>query len=106
MIFYSHGNEVHFYKQVLPLSLTVKVRVSGSSKWPKTRHILIRKKNKGNKINKFVKSYYHIYAHRGPFLKSPGNYWAMKAVLFALTVLQKIFLKNGNSFTHRTLRNS
>ena len=51
MIFYSHGNEVHFYKQVLPLGLTVKVRVSGSRKWPKTRHILIRKNNKGNKIN-------------------------------------------------------
>ena len=51
MIFYSQGNEVHFYKEVLPLSLTVKVRVSGSRKWPKTRHILIRKSNKGNNIN-------------------------------------------------------
>lgn len=89
MTFYSHGSEVYFYKQGLPLSLTVKVRVSGSRKWPKTRHILIRKNNKGNNINLSIWNQQicrMLHAHWGPFFKSPGNYWAMKAVLFTFKI--------------------
>ena len=93
MIFYSHGSEVHFYKQGLPLNLSVKVRVSGSRKWPKTRHIILTYYQFG--INKFVECYCHIHAHWGPFFKSPGNYWAMKDVLFTFKIKVSITVFNS-----------
>ena len=88
MIFYSHGREVHFYKQSLPLSLTVKVRVSGSRKWPKTRHI-IRKNNKAIiltyyqfGINKFVRRRRRAVDERAtdvPSLQYIFNMWTVSS---------------------------
>ena len=36
MIFYCHVNKTHFYKKGFALSLVLKVRVSGTRKWPIT----------------------------------------------------------------------
>ena len=34
MIFHSHANETHFHKKGCALGLFLKVRVSGTRKWP------------------------------------------------------------------------
>ena len=36
MIFYCHANKTHFYKKGFALGLVLKVRVSGTRKWPIT----------------------------------------------------------------------